>query len=125
MVTPSKLIFIRHAPVNTVKGCFTDQNPNAIINEHEIKSLASHLPKDCNWYISPLKRTMQTAKALSRFVSPKRIILEKKLLEQNFGDWAGKNIAEVWQDLKKNESQHNYSFICPEISPEAAVLSKS
>ena len=28
-----------------------------------------------------------------------------------------KKISEVWQDLKKNESQHNYSFICPETSP--------
>ena len=45
------------------------------------------------------------------------MLLEKKLVEQNFGDWAGKNISEVWQTLSKNKSQHNYSFICPEVSP--------
>ncbi len=117
MVKSSKLIFIRHAKVETVNGCFPENNPNAIINECEIKNLANHLPQDCNWYVSPLKRTIQTAEALSRFVTVKKIILEKKLLEQNFGDWAGKNISEVWQDLKKNKSQHNYSFICPETSP--------
>ena len=117
MINPSKLIFIRHAKVETVKGCFPENNPDAIINECEIKNLASHLPQECNWYVSPLKRTIQTAEALSRFVTVKKLVLEKKLLEQNFGDWAGKKISEVWQDLKKNESHHNYSFICPETSP--------
>ena len=42
---------------------------------------------------------------------------EKRLKEQNFGDWAGKKISEVWKELKKNTSQHNFSFICPEVSP--------
>ena len=116
-MNPSKLIFIRHAKVETVKGCFPDNNPNAIINKCEIKSLAGHLPQDCYWYVSPLKRTIQTAEALSRFVTVRKIVFEKELLEQNFGDWAGQKISEVWQDLKKNESHHNYSFICPETCP--------
>ena len=117
MVKPSKLIFIRHAPVDTEVGYLPDNDPDAIINEFKIKNLASYLPQDCIWYVSPLKRTIQTAKALSKYVAVKDVILEKKLKEQNFGDWAGKKISEVWKELKKNTSQHNFSFICPEVSP--------
>ena len=117
MVKPSKLIFIRHAPVETEVGYLPDNDPDAIINEFKIKNLASYLPQDCIWYVSPLKRTIQTAKALSKYVAVKDMILEKKLKEQNFGDWAGRKISEVWQELKNNISQHNFSFICPEISP--------
>jgi len=117
MTKPSKLIFIRHAPVETEVNCFPKNDPNAIINKFKIKVLASYLPKDCIWYVSPLKRTLQTAKALSKYVTVKEMILERKLVEQNFGDWAGKNISQVWQNLKRNKSQHNFSFICPEVSP--------
>ena len=39
------------------------------------------------------------------------------MVEQNFGDWAGKKISDVWEELKNNKSQHNFSFICPEICP--------
>ena len=117
MVKPSKLIFIRHAPVDTELGYLPDNDPDAIINEFKIKNLASYLPQDCIWYVSPLKRTIQTAKALSKYVAVKDMILEKKLKEQNFGDWAGRKISEVWQELKNNISQHNFSFICPEVSP--------
>ena len=117
MVKPSKLIFIRHAPVDTELGYLPDNDPDAIINEFKIKNLASYLPQDCIWYVSPLKRTIQTAKALSKYVAVKDMILEKKLKEQNFGDWAGRKISEVWKELNKNTSQHNFSFICPEVSP--------
>ena len=112
-----KLILIRHAPVKTKINCFPDHDPNALISKTKIKNLANHLPQDCIWYVSPLKRTLQTAKALSKFVSMKEMVLEKKLLEQNYGDWAGKDISYVWKTLKNNKTQHNYSFICPEVFP--------
>ena len=54
---------------------------------------------------------------LSKFVKFKDILVEKDLVEQNFGDWAGKKISDVWEELKNNKSQHNFSFICPEICP--------
>ena len=117
MVKPSKLILIRHAPVDTEIGCLPDNDPNAIINEFKIKKLAGHIPPDCIWYVSPLKRTIQTANALSKYVAFKDMIFEKKIKEQNFGDWAGRNISEVWQELKYNINQHNFSFICPEVCP--------
>ena len=117
MIKTSKLILIRHAPVKTELGCFPDNDPDAIIDELKIKKLAGHIPEDCLWYVSPLKRTIQTANALSKYVNVKEMKFEKRLKEQNFGDWAGRKISEVWQELKNNMSQHNFSFICPEISP--------
>ena len=117
MIKTSKLILIRHAPVKTEVGCFPDNDPDAIIDELKIKKLAGHIPEDCLWYVSPLKRTIQTANALSKYVNVKEMKFEKRLKEQNFGDWAGKKISEVWKELKNNTSQHNFSFICPEVSP--------
>ena len=117
MIKTSKLILIRHAPVKTEVGCFPDNDPDAIIDELKIKRLAGYIPEDCLWYVSPLKRTVQTANALSKYVNVKEMKFEKRLKEQNFGDWAGKKISEVWKELKKNTSHHNFSFICPEVFP--------
>ena len=114
---PSKLIFIRHAIAKKVEGCLPISDPDVIINDSQIKNLAACLPQDLVWYVSPLKRTIETAKALSKYVTLREIILEKDLVEQNFGDWAGKEIVEVWDSLKSNRSKHNFSFICPEFIP--------
>ena len=67
--------------------------------------------------MSPLRRTVQTAKALSKYTNCSKMILENKLVEQNFGDWSGKKISKVWEILKNNKKKHNFSFISPEVSP--------
>ena len=36
------------------------------------------------------KRAIQTAEALSKFVTNSKVVIENKLIEQNFGDWSGK-----------------------------------
>ena len=64
-----------------------------------------------------MKRTIQTAEALSKYISYSQKTEEKNLAEQNFGDWSGKKISDVWKILKKNHSKHNFSFISPEVSP--------
>ena len=79
--------------------------------------LATLIPNNCVWYVSPLKRAIQTAEALSKFVTNSKIVIENKLIEQNFGDWSGKKICEVWEVLKKCKTKHNFSFISPEYSP--------
>ena len=68
-------------------------------------------------YVSPLKRTVQTAEAVSKFVNFTFMKTEKNLIEQNFGDWAGKKISDVWQELDHNKNKHNFSFTCPETCP--------
>ena len=117
MIKPVKLYLIRHAPVKQIKGYFPKHNPDAIIKKNQIKMLAALIPNNCVWYVSPLKRAIQTAEALSKFVTNSKIVIENKLIEQNFGDWSGKKISEVWEVLKNCKTKHNFSFISPEYSP--------
>ena len=101
MIKPTKLYLIRHAPVKQIKGFFPKHNPNAIIKNNQLKILATLIPNNCVWYVSPLKRAIQTAKALSKYVNYSKMVYENKLIEQNFGDWSGKKISEVWKVFKK------------------------
>ena len=117
MIQPSSLIFIRHAPVKKVKDHLPDLDPDAAINHEDIKNVACNIPSGAEWYVSPLMRTIQTAEALAKFVTYQNILTDKYLIEQNFGDWQGKKISEVWNELPKDESKHNFSFICPETIP--------
>ena len=117
MIKPTKLYLIRHAPVKQVKGFFPKHNPDAIIKNNQLKMLANLIPNNCVWYVSPLKRAVQTAEALSKYVNYSKMVCENKLIEQNFGDWSGKKISEVWEVLKKSKTKHNFSFISPDVSP--------
>ena len=117
MIKPAKLYLIRHAPVKQIEGYFPQHNPDAIIKNNQLKSLATLIPNNCVWYVSPLKRAIQTAEALSKFVTNSKIVIEDKLIEQNFGDWSGKKISEVWEVLKDYKTKHNFSFISPDFSP--------
>lgn len=117
MIRPSKLIFIRHAPVKKIKNHLPDHDAEAVINYDHIENVALNIPEGAIWYVSPLRRTVQTAKALTKFVTYKKIINDENLVEQNFGDWEGRKISDVWNELKENKSQHNFSFTCPETIP--------
>ena len=99
------------------EGFFPKHNPDAVIKNKQLKMLATLIPNNCTWYVSPLKRAIQTAEALSKHVTYSKMILENKLIEQNFGDWSGKKISEVWKILNKNKMRHNFSFISPDFSP--------
>ena len=99
------------------EGFFPKHNPDAVIKNKQLKMLATLIPNNCTWYVSPLKRAIQTAEALSKHVTYSKMIRENKLIEQNFGDWSGKKISEVWKILNKNKIRHNFSFISPDFSP--------
>ena len=117
MIETLKLYLIRHAPVKKFEGYIPKKNPNAVINFEQLKRIAAYIPSDSTCYVSPLKRAKQTAKALSKYFNFKKIIVEKKLIEQNFGEWEGKKISRVWDELKTLKNKHNFSFICPETKP--------
>ena len=117
MIKPAKLFLIRHAPVSSRKGFFPEHDQDAVIKKIQLKKLANVIPDNSTWYVSPLKRTIQTAEALSKYISYSQKTEEKNLAEQNFGDWSGKKISDIWKILKKNHSKHNFSFISPEVSP--------
>ena len=88
-----------------------DLDPEAAINHEEIENVARNIPPGAEWYVSPLMRTIQTSEALAKFVTYKTIFKDKNLIEQNFGDWQGKKISEVWNELQQDESKHNFSFL--------------
>ena len=90
MIETLKLYLIRHAPVKKFEGYIPKNNPNAVINFEQLKKISAHIPCDSTCYVSPLKRSIQTAKALSKYVEFREIIVEKKLIEQSFGEWEGK-----------------------------------
>ena len=75
MIKPTKLYLIRHAPVKQIKGFFPKHNPDAIIKTNQLKMLATLIPNNCVWYVSPLKRSIQTAEALSKHVKARRLLL--------------------------------------------------
>ena len=117
MIKPAKLFLIRHAPVSSRKGFFPEHDPDAVIKKIQLKKLANVIPDNSTWYVSPLKRTIQTAEALSKYISYSQKTEEKNLAEQNFGDWSGKKISDVWDVLKECKTKHNFSFISPDFSP--------
>ena len=41
--------------------------------------LATLIPNNCVWYVSPLKRAIQTAEALSKFVTNSKIVIENNI----------------------------------------------
>ena len=92
-------------------------NPDAIIDLEHLKIVASKIPSNSTCFVSPLKRAVQTSNALAKYVDFRELIIDKNLEEQNFGVWEGKKVSAVWDELKKNENQHNFSFICPETRP--------
>ena len=117
MIENFKIYLIRHAPVEKFEDCVPENNPNAIINLNHFKTLSSNIPHNSICYVSPLKRALQTAKALSKFVKFRELIIEDKLKEQNFGKWSGKKISLVWNELMKFKPRHNFSFISAEVCP--------
>ena len=117
MIETSKIYLIRHAQVEKLKGFIPENNANAVINLDHLKILASNIPHNCTCYVSPLKRTLQTAKALSEFTNFTELLVDNKLKEQNFGEWGGKKISSVWDEIKMFKKKHNFSFISPELLP--------
>ena len=117
MTKTCRLYLIRHAPVREIEGYVPEKNPKAVINSDHLKKLAKHIPNNSLCYVSPLKRAVQTANELSKYINLREIIIAKELREQNFGEWQGKKISLVWEEIKKLKTQHNFSFICPDTCP--------
>ena len=76
MIETNKIYLIRHAPVKKIEGYVPKNDPNAIINPDHFKSLALHIPDNSICYVSPLKRAIQTAHQLSKFINLRKIIIE-------------------------------------------------
>ncbi|WP_366654225.1 histidine phosphatase family protein [Fodinicurvata sp. EGI_FJ10296] len=94
--------WIRHAPVidpaETIYGrtdLAADIGSSAVAGS--LDWLASLLPADAVWVVSPLQRTSMTARALADRVGvPANLVVDPELIEQHFGDWQGRPKADVY-----------------------------
>lgn len=114
------LSLIRHAPTLYPEATLPPADPdikNLEGHEDAIAGLVRALPSGADWWISPLVRCQQTEAALIKAGAKQGQRSDKPLLaEQNYGDWHGKPIADIWAELK-NRPKHNWHFLHPDITP--------
>ena len=91
--------WVRHAPVVGNGGRIHGQDdvPCDTSDTRAFQALAAALPADAVWVTSPLARAVDTAKAITAAGVPARLsIVERDLVEQNFGQWQGL----WWKDIE-------------------------
>lgn len=90
--------WIRHAPCTGDQGIIHGQdNVEADLSDTDaIERLGKILPNKGLWFSSNIRRTIETAKALSGGIKPIEI---PEFAEQSFGQWNGNK----WKELPKKE----------------------
>jgi alpha-ribazole phosphatase len=79
------LWLVRHAAVDGTAGTIhAPEAPADLGDRTQIEALRRHLPQDATSYASPLRRTVDTARALG--LDP---VMVSEFSEQKFGDWTG------------------------------------
>jgi alpha-ribazole phosphatase len=110
---------IRHAPVaSDHPGLYQDQDaPIAPLETERLARLATMLPTDADWHVSPRTRTQQTAQALQSHLpgctAPRT---DKRLAEQSYGDWHGLSFGDLWP-LIEDLPAHNWSILAAATTP--------
>ncbi|QOZ67973.1 histidine phosphatase family protein [Bradyrhizobium arachidis] len=111
------LWLIRHAPVDGVKGTIHAADAPADLRDRaQLEALRQRLPRDAASYASPLRRTVETARALG--LEP---TLVSEFTEQDFGDWTGHRhdelaatggeaYAKFWSDPARGKPPGGESF---------------
>ena len=111
---------VRHAPVkNSRKGIYRDANASAELpGQAIINALAAQLPDGADWYVSPLTRTRETAKALldANSNNSSMINYADGLKEQDFGAWQGLTFEEIWAEIE-GLPPHKWSLLAAETKP--------
>ncbi len=97
-----EIVFIRHGQTdvnkaNRLQGAVIDVNLNEKGRTYAKKAAANFDPAPyVDVYSSPLKRAVETAQIFTK--GTKKINLDKRLLEFDFGDWDGKSMDEIRKD---------------------------
>lgn len=110
---------VRHAPVAGARqGIYRSLDGDAdLSNEDALRRAARILPSDARWWSSPMRRTRQTADALSAIVKPEeRPVVDQRLREQDFGAWHGLTFEALWEKIQ-DLPPHNWSYLAPESAP--------
>lgn len=103
--TLTEFWLIRHAPVaghgKIVYGR-TDYDAE-LPGPEMIADVASLLPDEAIWVTTPLKRARQTLDALqaARGGRDPEPVVEPDFMEQDFGQWEGRESEEVWASMPK------------------------
>ena len=90
--------FIRHAPVDNPEGrIYGASNPPANVSDlRSFEILAQRLPVNAVSVTSHLLRTHQTLESIENSgLKIKKPVIDKRLGEQDFGDWVGKTYDEA------------------------------
>ena len=112
------LYLIRHAPTITPKGVVPPADPDPdLSDEPAFRQLAGQLPRAAMWWVSPLKRCRMTAETLLQSgASAEQVTPDKRLVEQNYGNFHGRPVAEVWDEIKDGP-RSNWHFLHPGFCP--------
>jgi len=87
-----KLWIVRHATPLVASGvCYgsLDVEADALHSLQAAQALAQALPLHCHLLVSPLKRCMQLAEALSEIRVDLKLRTDTRLREMDFGTWEG------------------------------------
>lgn len=114
---------IRHAPVLVEdrhdEGTLyvSSDEPADLSNGVKFDKLAAILPEKADWWVSPLRRTRETAQELlSRKVGPVGPKEDDRLVEQDFGAWHGLGFDQLWAKIKDLPA-HNWSLLAADTCP--------
>lgn len=111
------LWLIRHAPVDGVAGTIhADDAPADLSDRPQLEALHQLLPRNAVSYVSPARRTIETARALG--LEPE---LVSEFGEQDFGGWTGRRhdelaatggeaYAQFWSDPARGRPPNGESF---------------
>ena len=129
----SEIIFIRHAPLIDSSKLFGLTDVEAKITKNlnllHIKNSLSNIE---NFYSSPAKRCLQTLKSI--WPDKSNYIQDKRLWEQNFGNWEGlshSQIPNIGKLNDKNLANHpipngeSFNKMCKRIQPAIIEIAKT
>lgn len=119
-----EIVFIRHGQTdvnkdNRIQGAQVDAELNENGREYAKKSAAKFDENEFDVvYSSPMKRAVETAKIFTK--SKKKINLDKRLVEFDFGEWDGKKMADIaeeypdvvdpWGKVTRNYAKNGESY---------------
>lgn len=110
------IYLIRHGKVQKDSGHLPAYDAPLCDDQPALQKLGPHLPTQAQWHVSPLLRAQQSCRILQQGRLDAQT--DARLEEQNFGQWHGKKVSEIWEEIAQNHQPHHpASFVnqtaCP------------
>jgi probable phosphoglycerate mutase len=109
---PTLVLFVRHGTTSSTGTVLPGRAPGLHLAEAGIaqaqvaaERLSDLRPRPVAIYASPLERTRETAAPIARALQQK-VVAHRGLLECDFGDWTGKNLAVLRRKKEWAAVQH-------------------